>query len=158
MICTTRWLILATLILLLFAKSSPAAPPNIVVILVDDMGFSDVGCYGGEIDTPNIDRLASEGLRFTQFYNAGRCCPTRASLLTGRHPHQVGIGHMTEPPERELGFEGAYQGYLNDECTTIAEVLREANYHTLMAGKWHVGITVASRCRSNAGLIVTMVA
>ncbi len=117
-----------------------AAPPNIVIILVDDMGFSDLGCYGGEIDTSNIDQLASEGLRFTQFYNAGRCCPTRASLLTGRHPHQVGIGHMTEPPERDLGFQGAYQGYLNDDCVTIAEVLRDANYHTLMAGKWHVGM------------------
>lgn len=117
-----------------------AAPPNIVIILVDDMGFSDVGCYGGEIDTPNIDRLASKGLRFTQFHNAGRCCPTRASLLTGRHPHQVGIGHMTEPPERDLGFQGAYQGYLNDDCVTIAQVLRDANYHTLMSGKWHVGM------------------
>ena len=109
---------------LLFATGASAeqhgqpSRPNIVIILVDDMGFSDVGCYGGEIDTPNIDRLATKGLRFTQFYNAGRCCPTRASLLTGRHPHQVGIGHMTEPPECALGVEGAYQGYLNDDCTT----------------------------------------
>ena len=113
--------------------------PNIVVILVDDMGYSDVGCYGGEIDTPNLDALASGGLRFTQFYNAGRCCPTRASLMTGLHPHQVGIGHMTEGPERPLGFTGPYQGYLNDNCTTLAEVLRSAGYHTLMTGKWHLG-------------------
>jgi arylsulfatase len=121
-------------------QAQPSSRPNIVIVLVDDMGFSDVGCYGGEIDTPNIDRLAQGGLRFTQFHNAGRCCPTRASLLTGRHPHQVGIGHMTEPPGQPLGFEGAYQGYLNDRCVTIAQVLRRAGYHTLMAGKWHVGI------------------
>ncbi|MFP6620225.1 MAG: arylsulfatase [Pirellulaceae bacterium] len=117
-----------------------APRPNIVVILVDDMGFSDIGCYGGEIETPHIDRLAAKGMRFTQFYNAGRCCPTRASLLTGRHPHQVGIGHMTEPPQQPLGFAGPYQGHLNDQCVTIAEVLRGAGYHTLMAGKWHVGV------------------
>ncbi len=114
--------------------------PNIVIILVDDMGFSDIGCYGGEIDTPNLDKLAANGLRFTQFYNAGRCCPTRASLLTGLHPHQVGIGHMTAPPNQPLGFEGAYQGYINNNCTTIAQVLRPAGYHTLMTGKWHVGM------------------
>lgn len=113
--------------------------PNIVIVLVDDMGFSDLGCYGGEIETPHIDRLAAGGLRFTQFYNSGRCCPTRASLLTGRHPHQVGIGHMTAPPKTPLGFEGPYQGYLNDRCVTIAQVLKRAGYHTLMTGKWHLG-------------------
>jgi arylsulfatase len=113
--------------------------PNIIIILVDDMGFSDVGCYGGEIETPNIDSLAAGGLRFTQFYNSGRCCPTRASLLTGLHPHQVGIGHMTAPPGEPLGFEGPYQGYLNDNCVTIAQVLRSSGYHTLMTGKWHLG-------------------
>ena len=123
------------------AHAAAKAPrPNIVVVLVDDMGFSDIGCYGGEIETPNIDRLASRGMRFTQFYNSGRCCPTRASLLTGRHPHQVGIGHMTEPPQEPLGFAGPYQGHLNDQCVTVAEVLRGAGYHTLMAGKWHVGL------------------
>ncbi|TWT85870.1 Arylsulfatase [Posidoniimonas polymericola] len=119
--------------------------PNIVVILVDDMGFSDLGCYGSEIETPNIDSLAQGGLRFTQFHNAGRCCPTRASLLTGLHPHQVGIGHMTAPPGQPLGFEGPYQGYLNDNCATLAEVLRGAGYHTLMTGKWHVGVDPAQQ-------------
>lgn len=122
------------------ADDVPDSRPNIIIVLVDDMGYSDVGCYGGEIDTPNIDQLAAEGLRFTQFYNAGRCCPTRASLMTGLHPHQVGIGHMTEPPEQPLGFEGPYQGFLNDQCTTIAKVLRLAGYHTLMTGKWHLGM------------------
>ena len=116
-----------------------AERPNIVIILVDDMGFSDLGCYGSEIETPHIDGLAAGGLQFMQFYNAGRCCPTRASLMTGLHPHQVGIGHMTEPPDRPLGFEGAYQGHLNDRCTTIASVLKSAGYHTLMTGKWHLG-------------------
>lgn len=120
--------------------SAQAPKPNIVVILVDDMGFSDLGCYGSEIDTPNIDRLAAEGMRFTQFYNSGRCCPTRASLMTGLHPHQVGIGHMTAPPDQPLGIEGAYQGFLNDNCTTLAQVLKSAGYHTLMTGKWHLGV------------------
>lgn len=122
-----------------FAVQTPLEKPNVVVILVDDMGFSDIGCYGGEIETPNIDRLAANGLRFTQFYNCGRCCPTRASLMTGLHPHQVGIGHMTEPPERTLGFEGPYQGYLNEQCMTMAELLKSAGYRTFMSGKWHLG-------------------
>ena len=108
--------------------------PNILVILADDMGFSDIGCYGSEIPTPNLDRLAATGLRFTQFYNTGRCCPTRASLLTGLYPHQTGVGHMME----DKGAPG-YRGRLNDRCVTVAEVLRSAGYFTAMSGKWHVG-------------------
>ena len=108
--------------------------------MADDMGFSDLGCYGSEIHTPNIDRLAAEGLRFTQFYNAARCCPTRASLLTGLYPHQAGVGGMTDP-RGDVNPPGPYQGYLNDNCVTIAEVLKAAGYTTLMAGKWHVGET-----------------
>lgn len=139
--------LLAALLLCLTLCPLAAADdrPNIVVILVDDMGFSDLGCYGSEIQTPNIDSLAAGGLRFTQFCNAGRCCPTRASLLTGLHPHQVGVGHMTAPPGQPLGFEGPYQGYLNDNCVTLAEVLRSAGYHTLMTGKWHVGVDPAQQ-------------
>ncbi len=132
-----------TLVLLftIAVQAEAEAPrPNIIIVLVDDMGFSDIGCYGSEIETPNIDRLAEHGLRFTQFYNYGRCCPTRAALITGRHPHQVGIGHMTEPPDRPLGFSGPYQGFLNDNCVTIAQVLQSADYHTLMTGKWHLGV------------------
>ncbi len=120
--------------LVLSAASAFAAKPNIVVILVDDMGFADLGCYGSEIPTPNLDALAANGLRFTQFYNTGRCCPTRASLLTGLYSHQTGVGHMME----DKGVPG-YQGHLNDSCVTIAEVLKPAGYFTAMSGKWHVG-------------------
>ena len=107
--------------------------PNILLILSDDMGFSDLGCYGGEIQTPNLDVLARKGLRFTQFYNAARCCPSRASLLTGLYPHQAGMGHMTH----DCGLEG-YRGQLNRQCVTLAEVLRLGGYRTYMSGKWHV--------------------
>ncbi len=107
--------------------------PNIAIILADDMGFSDIGCYGSEIPTPNLDKLAANGLRFTQFYNTGRCCPTRASLLAGLNSHQAGVGHMVT----DRGQPG-YRGNLNDRCVTIAEVLRTAGYRTAMAGKWHV--------------------
>lgn len=115
------------------AAESPLRP-NIVLIMADDMGFSDIGCYGSEIATPNLDRLAAGGLRFAQFYNGARCCPTRAALLTGLYAHQAGIGHMVG----DMGVP-AYQGYLNDRCVTIGEALRLGGYQTLMAGKWHVG-------------------
>lgn len=124
----------ATLLASLAFLTVAAAPPNIVVILVDDMGFSDLGCYGSEIPTPNLDALAKNGLRFTQFYNTGRCCPTRASLLTGLYPHQAGVGHMME----NKGLPG-YEGRLNGRCATIAESLKPAGYFTAMTGKWHVG-------------------
>lgn len=110
--------------------------PNIVVIMADDLGYSDLGCYGGEINTPALDDLAQNGLRFTQFYNTSRCCPTRASMLTGLYPHQAGIGRMT----MDTGKPG-YRGYLTENTVTIAEVLKEAGYQTGMTGKWHVSIT-----------------
>jgi arylsulfatase len=109
--------------------------PNVVVILTDDMGFSDLGCYGGEIATPNLDALAAGGLRFTQFYNTARCCPTRASLLTGLYPHQAGVGHMME--DRGETFP-SYRGNLNTSCRTIPEVLKPAGYRNYAVGKWHV--------------------
>ncbi len=124
-------------------NDSRQAPPNIILILVDDMGYSDIGCYGGEIPTPNIDRLAAGGLRFTQFYNTSRCCPTRASLLTGLFQHQTGIGTMAAAPANPDAFKDwgtpGYIGHLNENCVTMAEALQQSGYHTYMTGKWHVG-------------------
>jgi arylsulfatase len=132
--------VLSVLLAVVMANSAQAAEgqaarqrPNIVLVMSDDMGYSDLGCYGGEHATPNLDGLAAKGVRFTQFYNTARCCPTRASLLTGLYPHQAGIGHMME----DRGFDG-YRGVLNRNAVTIAEVLKPAGYRTYMAGKWHV--------------------
>ena len=112
--------------------------PNIVLILADDMGFSDLGCYGSEIPTPNLDRLAARGVRFTQMYNFARCCPSRAALLTGLNPHQAGIGHMTGGIPGPVQYQ-EYQGFLRLDCVTVAQVLQSSGYRTSMSGKWHVG-------------------
>jgi arylsulfatase A-like enzyme len=107
--------------------------PDVVLVLADDMGFSDVGCFGGEVHTPNLDRLAASGVRFTQFYNTARCSPSRASLLTGLHPHQVGVGilNFDDTPD-------GYPGNLSEQCVTIAEALGGAGYRTYLSGKWHL--------------------
>lgn len=130
------------------AKSAQTnGKPNIIVIMLDDMGYSDIGCFGSEIPTPNIDRLAERGVRYTNFYNTGRSCPSRASLLTGLYSHQAGIGGMSEDGEdmnrekskMDHGVYG-YRGALNRDCVTFAEVLKTEGYHTYMTGKWHVGL------------------
>ena len=117
-----------------FPAHAAPAKPNIIYILADDMGFSDLGCYGSEIATPNLDALAAGGLRFTQFYNTARCCPTRASLLTGLYPHQAGVGHMVDSKKGGPG----YQNELNRSCITIAQAVKPAGYRAYAVGKWHV--------------------
>lgn len=119
-------------------QPSPASAvdrPNILYILADDLGFSDLGCFGGEINTPVLDSLATNGVRLTQFYNTGRCCPSRAAILTGQYPHRVGLGHMTT---NDLGQPG-YRGVVSAEAQTIAQVLAPAGYRSFMSGKWHLG-------------------
>jgi len=111
--------------------------PNIIIILADDLGYSDIGCFGGEVHTPNLDYLAANGLRFSRFYNISRCCPSRASLLTGIYNHDAGIGEMTTDKHVD-----GYRGHITENAVTLAEVLKGAGYHTAMSGKWHVSNTV----------------
>ena len=119
------------------AQNNPQKP-NIIVVLVDDLGYNDFSCYGGVIPTPNIDALAESGVRMSQMYNCARSCPTRASLLTGLYPQQAGIGYMTGDLSKETGSK-AYQGFINKTSVTLAEVMSENGYFTCMTGKWHVG-------------------
>ena len=134
-------LLLASVLLLLATAAKPTnvkQRPNIIYILVDDMGYSDIGCYGSEINTPNIDQLANNGIKLRSFYNNARCCPTRASLLTGQYPHTVGMGDMVTLAKAPIN-PGSYQGFLDNRYPTIAEQLKKAGYNTYMTGKWHVG-------------------
>ena len=119
------------------AQNNPQKP-NVVVVLVDDLGYTDFSCYGGVIPTPNIDALAERGVRMSQMYNCARSCPTRASLLTGLYPQQAGVGYMTGDSSKETGSK-AYQGFINNTSMTIAEVMAGNGYFTCMTGKWHVG-------------------
>ena len=137
-----HYLLLLSALTTLAAGVLSAKRPNIILIMSDDMGYSDLGCYGSEIQTPALDGLAANGLRYTQFYNTSRCCPTRASLMTGLYAHQTGIGHMMS----DRGGAG-FAGDLNNRCVTIAEVLKTAGYSAYMAGKWH--LTPLSPTREN---------
>ena len=128
----TRRLFLSTL-----AAAQQTKKPNILLILADDLGYSDLGCFGGEIETPNLDRLAAGGVRFTQLYNNARCCPSRAALMTGQDPHKVGMGNMTSAKPRP-DFPG-YTGQVNADATFLPQTLKSAGYTTLMCGKWHLG-------------------
>jgi arylsulfatase A-like enzyme len=121
LLATTSWV---------FAQKKP----NIILIMADDLGFSDIGCYGSEIKTPQLDQLANEGMRLRQCYNNGICAPSRATLLTGQYPHKAGIGFFNS----DLGLP-AYQGYLNEQSLTFAEIFKQAGYQTYLSGKWHVG-------------------
>ena len=129
-------LILLASILFVFPPcyGQEAKRPNIVIIFADDLGYADIGSFGSEINTPNLDKLADNGIRFTQFYNGARCCPSRASLLTGLYAHQAGVGQMVYRNDGP-----GYLGYINEQSVTLAEVLKSAGYKTLMTGKWHVG-------------------
>jgi arylsulfatase A-like enzyme len=140
--CSNLYLLFALLLSSCAAMKSNTANaqdkrPNIIVIMADDLGYSDIGSYGGEIQTPNLDHLAENGIRFSQFYNTSRCCPTRAALLTGLYNQQAGIGEMTT--DRKLP---GYRGYLTENTVTLAEVLKDAGYRTAMTGKWHVSNTI----------------
>ncbi|MCW1884942.1 arylsulfatase [Luteolibacter flavescens] len=132
-------LLLSCLLSVPLVSDAAEKKPNVVLIMVDDMGYSDLPAWGGEIDTPNLNALAKDGLRFTQFYNSARCCPTRATLMTGLHPHEVSIGHMTgENSNGDNSVPPSYAGNINDSCVTLAQVAKSAGYATFMTGKWHL--------------------
>src|SRR6476660_9520444 len=133
-------LILLSCLFFSFEKSGDERRPNIVLIVADDLGYSDLGCFGSEISTPNIDALASQGQLFTNFYTAATCSPSRAMLLSGTDNHVAGLGNMAEHVvyfPQQVGKPG-YEGHLNNKVIPIAQLLKDKGYHTYISGKWHI--------------------
>jgi arylsulfatase/uncharacterized sulfatase len=147
--------VLFTLLLSSLTRAS-AAKPNIIVILADDLGYSDIASYGSEISTPNLDQLAQEGLRFSQYYTSASCAPTRAMLLTGVDSHRAGVANISEALTPAQSHSPFYRGTLNNNVITIARLLKDAGYHTNMTGKWHLGYEDPSLMPSNRGFEQTV--
>ena len=134
---------LVLIVTILTAAASHAAMaaqrPNILLVVADDLGFTDIGSYGGEIDTPHLDALAARGMKFTDFHVSVSCSPTRSMLMSGNDNHVAGLGNMGELLADNQKGQPGYEGHLNNRVATIAEVLREGGYHTYLSGKWHLG-------------------
>ena len=135
-----RITILSVIIVVCFSSPLLAREkPNILLVVADDMGWTDLGSFGSEIDTPNLDALAQHGVKFTDFHTSVSCSPTRSMLLSGTDNHIAGLGNMGEMIAPEQRGKPGYEGHLNDRVVSLAEVLRTGGYHTYMAGKWHLG-------------------